>query len=150
MDLANRLIDDIKKASKVSSYCKAIPPSKCPVATYFTVELPHLITEVFQAFSFFEGSERMKTLYGTDLHTLYFYLDPLRKELSIEINRFLSGDKTFLNLLSGNLSKILLEETLNDLHEGVEKNYSLFESMYIDHCHANDSACSNTRFQGDE
>jgi hypothetical protein len=137
MDLANRLIDDIKKASQAASYFKALPPSKCPVSSYFTLELPHLITDVFQAFSLFDGQEIMKNMWGADLNTLYFYLDPLRNELVIEINKFLTGEKTFLNLLSPDKSKTLLEEALNDLHDDMEENYWLFRAMYIHHCRVN-------------
>jgi hypothetical protein len=137
MDLANRLIEDIRKASQVASYCKALPPSKCPVASYFIMELPHLITDVFQAFSLFEGREIVKNLSGADLHTLYFYLDPLRNELRAEIAKFFKGEKTFLNLLSPDKSKTLLEEALNDLHDDIQENYWLFRAMYIHHCRVN-------------
>jgi hypothetical protein len=131
MNLSKRFIADIKKASRVTSFCEAYPGNDSDLVTYFKRELPNTINEVFEVFSFFEGNENMKAVCGADVNRQYFYLKPLRAELEREINKFLNGEKTFLKLLSTEQSKILMEEILDDLHESIEEKYSLFRSRYI-------------------
>jgi hypothetical protein len=131
MNLSKRFIEDIKKASKVTSFCEAYPENDSDLVTYFTIQLPNTINEVFEVFSFFEGNENMKAVCGTDVNRQYVYLKPLRAELDHEINKFLNGEKTFLKLLSREQSKLLIEEILDGLHASIEEKYSLFRSRYI-------------------
>jgi hypothetical protein len=131
MNLTKRFIDDIKKASKITSFCHAYPDKDSDLLRYFNFKLPNTINDLFEAFSFFEGNEEMKTLCGTNITRQYRYLCPLREELENEINKFLNGEKTFLRLLSREQSISLIREILDDLHNSIEEKYSLFESRYM-------------------
>jgi hypothetical protein len=131
MNLSKRLIEDIKKASKITSFCHAYPDNDSDLVTYFRLQLPNTINELFEAFSFFEGNEDMRSLCGMNVNRQYLYLNPLREELENEINKFLNGEKTFLKLLSPEQSRSLIKEILDDLHNSIEEKYSLFESRYI-------------------
>jgi hypothetical protein len=131
MKLSDRFVNDIKKASKVTSYCEGYPANNSDVVTFFTVELPNTINEVLTVFSFFEGNENVKNLSNLDLSSKYFCLNHMRAELDYEINKFLNGEKTFLKVLSSDQTKALIEELFDDLHNSIEENYSLFESRYL-------------------
>jgi hypothetical protein len=131
MNLSDRFVDDIKKASKVTSYCEGYPAANSDVVTFFTVELPNKINEVFTVFSFFEGNENVKNISNLDLSSKYFCLNRMRAELDFEINKFLNGEKTFLKSLSGEQTKNLVQELFDDLHNSIEENYSRFELRYL-------------------
>jgi hypothetical protein len=104
-----------------------------PVAHYFTSEVYSSIKQLFETFSFFQGNEKVKNLCGTNLHSLSFCIDLVRDDLDKEVSNFLEGRKVFINISPREKSKNLLEEALTDLHNVIEKNYSLFQSIYLRH-----------------